>query len=153
MEENAIVEQSGLGQFAQQLWSRQIGHHADECEDDELERLEEECQLAVPEGTASAKHLYSTRTVLKATPKELSPSGQVYQRVQHSQVEYLRPSMSIRSSHSLFASSVKPLPPPKAPSLMRWMHTANLMSSPQHSENSQSPRRGKLHSALRKLTG
>nr|UVK78425.1 MAG: movement protein [Hubei polero-like virus 2]UVK78431.1 MAG: movement protein [Hubei polero-like virus 2] len=149
--EHALVEQEGI-QFGRSLWSHQLGQHG-EIEDDQLDLIEEEANFETPEGPATARHLCSTRTLSRATPKEQSPSGLVYQRASRSLVECSKPTMNIRSLKSTFVSSVNPLPPPKDPSLMRWIHTVNSQSLAPRLENSPSQKRGKLRSALQKLTG
>ena len=127
----ANQQRQGLSQW---LWSKPLGQHeAEDDDEDEIVQLAEEAWDEDRE--AQCKHLYSARTHSKATPPECSSSGRIYQRVQHSLVEFSKPSMNIRSQWSSYSSSQKPLPQIEAPSLMRstphatWLPSALLLGN------------------------
>lgn len=120
------------------LWSTPLGdHHAEDDNEETADALIEEAEL---EEGAQAKHSYFQRTISRAVPQEVSLSGRLYQRAQHSALEYSRPTMNIRSSWSSWSSSPRPLPPPRAPSLMSWTPTASLAPSNPRLINLESPR-------------
>nr|WEW07532.1 movement protein [Cucurbit aphid-borne yellows virus] len=133
------------------LWSTPLGDHRAEDDNEETaDALIEEAEL---EEEAQAKHLYFQRTISRAVPQEVSPSGRLYQRAQHSALEYLRPTMNIRSSWSSWSSSPRPLPPPRVPSLMSWTPTASLAPSNPRLINLESPRMDCDVGPLSKSTG
>nr|QDG00390.1 P4 [Maize yellow mosaic virus]QDG00397.1 P4 [Maize yellow mosaic virus] len=120
---------------SQWLLSRQIRvEDALEDEDDQVETLQEDLES----DEARGRLLYFQRTLSRAMPPEKSPSGRLYQSVQHSVAEFSRPTMSIRSQRSYWSSSPRPLPPPKVPSLMNLIHTTSSHPSPPPLTNSQS---------------
>nr|QDL88271.1 movement protein [Phasey bean mild yellows virus] len=120
------------------LWSKPLGYHAAEDDNDEAaDALLEEAEL---EEDARAKHLCYQRTISRAVPLDQSPSGRLYQRSLNSVLEYSRPTMNIRSSWSHWSSSPRPLPPPQVPSLMSWTPIANIAPSNPRLINSESPR-------------
>ncbi|AIY62172.1 P4 [Sauropus yellowing virus] len=141
------------GRFNLSLLSRQMGNHEDGIEDDVIDYGIEEIEGELPEGLCKARLLSLTRTTSKAVPMEQSSSGRIYQKASHCQQECLKPTMSIKSSWSTYASSVNPLPQRKGQSLMNWTPTANLMRLSPLSENSPSPKVGKQRSVLRRLMG
>nr|QIM58525.1 hypothetical protein [Cucurbit aphid-borne yellows virus] len=133
------------------LWSTPLGDHRAEDDNEETaDALIEEAEL---EEEAQAKHLYFQRTISRAVPQEVSPSGRLYQRAQHSALEYSRPTMNIKSSWSSWSSSPRPLPPPQAPSLMSWTPTASLAPSNPRLINLESPRMDCDDGQLNRLTG
>nr|BBJ35823.1 movement protein [Cucurbit aphid-borne yellows virus] len=120
------------------LWSTPLGdHRADDDHEETADALIEEAEL---EEEAQAKHSYFQRTISRAVPQEVSLSGRLYQRAQHSALEYSRPTMNIRSSWSSWSSSPRPLPPPRVPSLMSWTPTASLAPSNPRLISLESPR-------------
>ncbi|AYN77814.2 P4 [Pumpkin polerovirus] len=120
------------------LWSKPLGQHSAEDDDEETaDVLIEEAEL---EEDAKARHSYFQKTISWAVPQEVSPSGRLYQRAQHSALEYSRPTMNIKSQWLSWSSSPRPLPPPQAPSLMSWTPIANLAPSNPRLINSESPR-------------
>ncbi|UKD40726.1 movement protein [Tobacco polerovirus 2] len=139
--------------FALSLWSHPLGQHGVEVEDDEVEAGTEEAEMELEEGRATARLSSSTRTQSRMVPQELSPSGRLYQRASRFQVEFSKPTMSIRSQWSTYASSVNPLPQRRAPSLTSWTPTASLLASNPPCVSSPSPKAGKLRSGLRRLMG
>nr|AFK28054.1 movement protein [Cucurbit aphid-borne yellows virus] len=119
------------------LWSTPLGDHRAEDDNEETaDALIEEAEL---EEEARAKHSYFQRTISRAVPQEVSPSGRLYQRAQHSALEYSRPTMNIKSLWSSWSSSPRPLPPPRVPSLMSWTPTASLAPSNPRLINLESP--------------
>nr|P10471.1 RecName: Full=Movement protein P17; Short=MP; AltName: Full=17 kDa protein; AltName: Full=MP17 [Potato leafroll virus]CAA32107.1 unnamed protein product [Potato leafroll virus] len=124
-----------LTEFSQWLWSRPLGNPG--AEDVEEEAIAAQEELEFPEDEAQARHSCLQRTTSWATPKEVSPSGRVYQTVRLSRMEYSRPTMSIRSQASYFSSSARPLPPPPAPSLMSWTPIAKYHPSSPTSTSSK----------------
>nr|AHJ59960.1 movement protein [Cucurbit aphid-borne yellows virus]AHJ59978.1 movement protein [Cucurbit aphid-borne yellows virus] len=133
------------------LWSTPLGDHRAEDDNEETaDALIEEAEL---EEEAQAKHLYFQRTISRAVPQEVSPSGRLYQRAQHSALEYSRPTMNIRSSWSSWSSSPRPLPPPRVPSLMSWTPTASLAPSNPRLISLESPRMDCDGGQLSRLTG
>nr|AHJ59951.1 movement protein [Cucurbit aphid-borne yellows virus]AHJ59954.1 movement protein [Cucurbit aphid-borne yellows virus] len=133
------------------LWSTPLGDHRAEDDNEETaDALIEEAEL---EEEAQAKHLYFQRTISRAVPQEVSPSGRLYQRAQHSALEYSRPTMNIRSSWSSWSSSPRPLPPPRVPSLMSWTPTASLAPSNPRLISLESPRMDCDDGQLSRLTG
>nr|QBC36457.1 movement protein [Cucurbit aphid-borne yellows virus] len=133
------------------LWSTPLGDHR--AEDDNEETADALIKEAEPEEGARVKHLYFQGTISRAVPQEVPPSGRLYQRAQHSSLEYSRPTMNIRSSWSSWSSSPRPLPPPRAPSLMSWTPTASLAPSNSRLINLESPRMDCDDGQLGKLTG
>nr|AHJ60027.1 movement protein [Suakwa aphid-borne yellows virus] len=119
------------------LWSKPLAHHsADDDDDETCDALLEEAELE----DARAKHLYLAKTVSRAVPPEQSLSGRLFQRAQHSALEYSRPTMSIKSQWSSWSSSPRPLPPPPVPSLMSWTPIASSLPSNPRLINLESPR-------------
>nr|QIM58521.1 hypothetical protein [Cucurbit aphid-borne yellows virus] len=112
--------------------------------------LIEEAEL---EEEVQAKHLYFQRTISRAVPQEVSPSGRLYQRAQHSALEYSRPTMNIRSSWFNWSSSPRPSPLPTIPSLMSWTPTASLAPSNPRLISLGSPRMDCDDGQLSKSTG
>nr|WMV94198.1 movement protein [Pepper vein yellows virus 10]WMV94205.1 movement protein [Pepper vein yellows virus 10] len=139
--------------FALSLWSHPMGEHGGEIEEDEMEAGTEEAVMELEEGQATARLSSSTRTQSRIVPQAQSHSGRLYQRASRFQVEFSKPTMSIRSQWSTFASSVNPLPQRRAPSLTSWTPTASLIVSNPPCASSPSPKAGKLRSGLRKLMG
>nr|UDF37943.1 P4 [Melon aphid-borne yellows virus] len=132
------------------LWSKPLANHNAEDDDDETQDvLLEEAELE----DAQVKHLYSAKTISRAVPPEQSLSGRLYQRAQHSALEYSRPTMSIKSQWSSWSSSPRPLPPPQVPSLMSWTPTASLTPSNPRLINLESRRVDLEHGARSSLTG
>ncbi|ADM83579.2 putative movement protein [Pepper vein yellows virus 2] len=136
--------------FALSLWSHPLGAHGGEIEDDEVEAGTE---IELEEGRATAKLSSSTRTQSRIVPQELSPSGRLYQRASRFQVEFSKPTMSIKSQWLIYASSANPLPQRKAPSLTSWTPTASLLVSNPPCASSPSPKAGKRPFGLRRLMG
>nr|WEV94024.1 movement protein [Cucurbit aphid-borne yellows virus]WEV94027.1 movement protein [Cucurbit aphid-borne yellows virus] len=133
------------------LWSTPLGDHRAEDDNEETaDALIEEAEL---EEEAQAKHLYFQRTISRAVPQEVSPSGRLYQRAQHSALEYSRPTMNIRSSWFNWSSSPRPLPPPRVPSLMSWTPTASLAPSNPRLISLESPRMDCDDGQLSRSTG
>nr|QBC65212.1 movement protein [Turnip yellows virus] len=134
-----------LSALSQWLWSKPLGQHSADQDDDEEATTGQE-ELLLPREQAQARHLFSRRTISREVPAEQSRSGRVYQTARHSLMEYSRPTMSIRSQWSFWSSSPKPLPKIPVPSLTSWTHTVNSTLSPQLSTNSgsQSPGGGRL---------
>lgn len=120
-----------------------------EIEDDDLVEYEEEAEIQMEGGPASASLMNSTRTISRTVPQEQSPSGHLFQRRTNLLRELSCPSMSIRSRLSLLSTSQKPLPPPLAPSLMSWTPSASLINSSQPSTSS--PSRGAVRGRLKQL--
>ncbi|DAZ87616.1 TPA_asm: P4 protein [Paspalum notatum polerovirus] len=135
VEQGAVDALSLIATPNQWLWSRPIDvDNALEDEDDQVETLQEDLES----DEARGRLLYFQRTRSRATPPENSPSGRLYQSVQHSVVEFSKPTMSIRSQRSLWSSSPRPLPPLKVPSLMSLTHTTSSAHLLPQSTNSQS---------------
>nr|WNR61594.1 movement protein [Bitter gourd yellowing crumple virus] len=133
------------------LWSTPLGDHRAEDDNEETaDALIEEAEL---EEEARAKHLYFQRTISRAVPQEVSLSGRLFQRAQHSALEYSRPTMNIRSSWFSWSSSPRPLPPPRVPSLMSWTPTASLAPSNPRLISLESPRMDCDGGQLSRLTG
>nr|AFM68927.1 P4 [Cucurbit aphid-borne yellows virus] len=133
------------------LWSTPLGgHHAEDDNEETADALIEEAEL---EDEARAKHLYFQRTISRAVPQEVSLSGRLYQRAQHSALEYSRPTMNIKSAWSSWSSSPRPLPPPQVPSLMSWTPTASLAPSNPRLISLESPRMDCEDGQLGRLTG
>nr|UID85579.1 P4 [Cotton leafroll dwarf virus] len=148
MEEDDHVDATGVGKISQWLWSRPLGtHNAEEDEDEEVVVGQEEAFLADQE--LRARHLFSQKTISREVPAEQSRSGRVYQTAQLSAMECSRPTMSIRSQWSYWSSSPRPLQPPPVRSLTSWIHTVNSAPSPQQLTNSASRRTG--GNSLRRL--
>nr|QKG32975.1 movement protein [Turnip yellows virus] len=134
-----------LSALSQWLWSKPLGqHNADQDDDEEAVTGQEE--LFLPEEQVRARHLFSQKTISREVPAEQSRSGRVYQTARHSLMECSRPTMSIKSQWSFWSSSPKPLPKIPVPSLTSWTHTVNSTPFPQLSTNSgsQSPVGGRL---------
>nr|AEI55841.1 movement protein [Chickpea chlorotic stunt virus] len=132
---------SGLGAATQWLWSRPLGSHsAEEDEEETVDALQEEAQL---EDEGQARHSYFRKTTSRAVPQELSRSGRVYQTAQLSALEYLGPTMNIKSQWSSWSSSPRPLPPPQGRSLTSLIPTANSLRLGPTSINLESPRMDK----------
>nr|CRL92758.1 MP [Spinach yellows virus] len=129
-----------LSALSQWLWSKPLGQHNADLDDDEEVTTGQE-ELLLPEEQVQARHLFSQKTISREVPAEQSRSGRVYQTARHSLMEYSRPSMSIKSRWSLWSSSPRPLPKTPVPSLTSWTHTVNSIPFPQLSINSgsQSP--------------
>ncbi|USV27790.1 P4 [Soybean chlorotic leafroll virus] len=145
--EDVLIKFQDVGEW---LWSKPLGYHDDQEDNDETaDALIEEAELE--EG--QAKHLYYQRTISRAVPPEVSPSGRLYQRSQNSVMEYSRPSMSIKSQWSSWSSSPRPLPLPQAPSLTSWTPIANTAPSNRQLTSSESPRVAREHGELKRLTG
>nr|UGD08565.1 P4 protein [Turnip yellows virus] len=134
-----------LSALSQWLWSKPLGQHNADLDDDE-EAVTGQEELLLPEEQARARHLFSQKTISREVPAEQSRSGRVYQTARHSLMEYSRPTMSIKSQWSFWSSSPKPLPRIPVPSLTSWTHTVNSTPFPQLSTNSgsQSPGGGRL---------
>nr|QOY46928.1 movement protein [Turnip yellows virus] len=126
-----------LSALSQWLWSKPLGQHNADLDDDE-EVITGQEELFLPEEQAQARHLFSRKTISREVPAEQSRSGRVYQTAQHSLMEYSRPTMSIKSRWSFWSSSPKPLPKTPVPSLTSWTHTVNSIHSPQRLTNSGS---------------
>nr|AQU42708.1 P4 [African eggplant yellowing virus] len=151
MEGGHGVEQ--FDQFSKWLWQYPVGNH-EGVEDDVTETGVEEFEEDLgAEGIATAKLSSSTRTLSRTTPPEQSSSGRIFQRASHFQAAYSKPTMSIRSQWSTYASSVNPLPPQRAPSLMSWIPTVSSKVSSPRLESSPSPKAGRPRSGLRRLMG
>nr|AHC97242.1 movement protein [Polerovirus IRTuYK132] len=144
-EDDHAGSQDALSELSQWLWSRPLGqHNADRDDDEEVITGQEE--LFLPEEQVRARHLFSQKTILREVPAERSRSGRVYQTARHSLMEYSRPTMSIKSQWSFWSSSPRPLPKTPVPSLTSWTHTVNSIHFPQQLTNSgsQSPGRSRL---------
>ncbi|QCH41155.1 P4 [Pepper whitefly borne vein yellow virus] len=140
-------------QFSKWLWQYPVGNH-EGVEDDETETGVEEYEEDLgQEGVATAKLSSLTRTLSRITPPGQSSSGRVFQRASHFQAVYSKPTMSIKSQWSTYASSVNPLPQQKAPSLMSWIPIVSSKVSNPRLESSPSPKAGRPRSGLRRLTG
>nr|QOY46998.1 movement protein [Turnip yellows virus] len=134
-----------LSALSQWLWSKPLGqHNADQDDDEEAVTGQEE--LFLPEEQVRARHLFSQKTISREVPAEQSRSGRVYQTARHSLMECSRPTMSIKSQWSFWSSSPRPLPKIPVPSLTSWTHTVNSTPFLQLSTNSgsQSPGGGRL---------
>lgn len=134
-----------LSALSQWLWSKPLGqHNADQDDDEEAVTGQEE--LFLPEEQVRARHLFSQKTISREVPAEQSRSGRVYQTARHSLMECSRPTMSIKSQWSFWSSSPRPLPKIPVPSLTSWTHTVNSTPFPQLLTNSgsQSPGGGRL---------
>nr|ADR74373.1 movement protein [Beet western yellows virus] len=138
-------KQGALSALSKWLWSRPLGQHDAEIDDDEEAEIGTE-ELYLPEEQVQARHSFSRRTISREVPVDQSRSGRVYQTAQHSLMEYSRPTMSIKSQWSLWSSSPRPLPRTPAPSLTSWTHTVNSVHSPPQLTNSgsRSPGGGRL---------
>lgn len=134
------------------LWSKPLGQHNAEIDDDEEVELTEEF-LELPEQEVQSRHSNFRKTVSWETPPEQSRSGRVYQTVRLSQMESSRPTMNIRSSHLYWSSSPRPLALPPAPSLTSWTHTVNNLPFPALSGNSPSRKGGSGSSRPKSLMG
>nr|QLJ58264.1 P4 [Cotton leafroll dwarf virus] len=149
MEEDDHVDATGVGKISQWLWSRPLGtHNAEDDEDEEVVTGQEDAFLADQE--LQARHLFSRKTISREVPQEQSRSGRLYQTAQLSAMECSRPTMNIRSQWSYWSSSPRPLQHPPVPSLTRWIHTVNCLPSPPRLTNSESLRMG--GSSLRRLS-
>nr|AYA84109.1 P4 protein [Beet western yellows virus]WEH00678.1 P4 protein [Beet western yellows virus] len=131
--------------ISQWLWSKPLGQHDAQIDDDEEVETGIE-ELTLPEEQVQARHLFSRKTISREVPAEQSRSGRVYQTAQHSLMEYSRPTMNIKSRWSLWSSSPRPLPKTPVPSLTSWTHTVNSTHSHPQLTNlgSQSPGGGRL---------
>nr|AHC97238.1 movement protein [Polerovirus IRBWL433] len=132
-----------LSDLSQWLWSKPLGQHNADLDDDE-EVITGQEELFLPEEQVRARHLFSQKTILREVPAEQSRSGRVYQTARHSLMEYSRPTMSIKSQWSFWSSSPKPLPKTPVPSLTSWTHTVNSTPFPQQLTNSGSQSPGKV---------
>nr|QSG73619.1 MP [Turnip yellows virus] len=144
-EDDHVGKHDALSALSQWLWSKPLGqHNADQDDDEEAGTGQEE--LFLPEEQVRARHLFSQKTISREVPAEQSRSGRVYQTARHSLMEDSRPTMSIKSQWSFWSSSPKPLPKIPVPSLTSWIHTVNSTPFPQLSTNSgsQSPGGGRL---------
>nr|AHK05712.1 P4 [Brassica yellows virus] len=144
-EDDHAGKHDALSALSQWLWSKPLGqHNADQDDDEEAVTGQEE--LFLPEEQVRARHLFSQKTISREVPAEQSRSGRVYQTARHSLMECSRPTMSIKSQWSFWSSSPKPLPKIPVPSLTSWTHTVNSTPFPQLSINSgsQSPGGGRL---------
>lgn len=144
-EDDHAGKQGAFSEISQWLWSKPLGQHNAELDDDEEVTTGQE-ELFLPEEQVLARHLFSQKTISREVPAEQSRSGRVYQTARHSLMEYSRPTMSIKSQWSFWSSSPKPLPKIPVPSLTSWTHTVNSIHSPPQLTNSgsQSPGRGGL---------
>lgn len=132
---------SGLGAATQWLWLRPLGSHsAEDDEEEAVDALQEEAQL---EDEGQARHSYFRKTTSRVVPQEVSRSGRVYQTAQLSALEYLGPTMNIKSQWSSWSSSPRPLPPPQGRSLTSLIPTANPLRLGPTSINLESPRMDK----------
>ncbi|UIW24994.1 P4 [Cotton leafroll virus] len=148
MEEDDHVDATGVGKISQWLWSKPLGtHNADDDEDEEVVIGQEDAFLADQE--LQARHSFSRKTISREVPQDQSRSGRLYQTALLSAMECSRPTMSIRSQWSYWSSSPRPLQHPPVPSLTKWIHTVNCLPSPPRLTNSESPRTG--GSSLRRL--
>nr|ACF48401.1 P4 movement protein [Beet western yellows virus] len=144
-EDDHAGKHDALSATSQWLWSKPLGQHDAEIDDDE-EALTGVEELSLPEEQVQARHLFSRKTTSREVPADQSRSGRVYQSAQHSLMEYSRPTMNIRSRWSFWSSSPRPLPKAPVPSLTSWTHTVNSIHSPPQLTNSgsQSPGGGRL---------
>nr|UVK78413.1 MAG: movement protein [Plant associated polerovirus 2] len=140
-EDDHAGKHGALDALSQWLWSKPLGQHDAEIDDDE-EALTGREELYLPEVEGRAIHLFSRKTVSREVPAEQSRSGRVYQTAQHSQMAFSRPSMSIKSQWSYWSSSPRPAPNPPVPYLTNWTHTVNSHHSPLQLTSSESPRTG-----------
>ncbi|AAY90042.1 movement protein [Chickpea chlorotic stunt virus] len=132
---------SGLGAATQWLWSKPLGSHsAEDDEEETVDALQEEAQL---EDEGLARHLCFRKTTSRVVPQEVSRSGRVYQTAQLSALEYSGPTMNIKSQWSSWSSSPRPLPPPQGRSLTSLIPTANPLRLGPTSINLESPRMDK----------
>nr|AIZ77387.1 movement protein [Brassica yellows virus]AJL34497.1 movement protein [Brassica yellows virus]QBY26424.1 P4 protein [Brassica yellows virus] len=144
-EDDHAGKQGAFSEISQWLWSKPLGqHNADQDDDEEVTTGQEE--LFLPEEQVRARHLFSQKTISREVPAEQSRSGRVYQTARHSLMECSRPTMSIRSQWSFWSSSPRPLPKTPVPSLTSWTRTVNSTLSPPQLTNSgsQSPGGGRL---------
>ncbi|QZR95590.1 movement protein [Plantago asiatica virus A] len=141
-----------LGAISQWLWSKPLGQHDAEIDDDE-ELITGQEELYLPEWEAEARHLFSQKTVSRETPAGQSRSGRVYQTARHSLMECSRPTMNIRSQWSYWSSSPRQVPNPPVPSLSNWTHTVNSQLFPPQLTNSESPSPGGNRLQRLSLTG
>lgn len=145
---------SGLNVATQWLWSKPLGNHsAEEDEEETVDALLEEAQL---EDEGLARHSYFRKTTSREVPLEVSRSGRVYQTAQLSALEYSGPIMNIKSQWSSWSSSPRPLPPPQGRSLTSLIPTANSHRLGPTSINLESPRVDKglsQRSSLTELSG
>nr|AAX08105.1 putative movement protein [Cotton leafroll dwarf virus]AEK06222.1 P4 [Cotton leafroll dwarf virus] len=149
MEEDDHVGATGVGKISQWLWSKPLGtHNAEDDEDEEVVIGQEDAFLEDQE--LQARHLFSQKTVSREVPQDQSRSGRLYQIARHSAMECSRPTMNIRSQWSYWSSSPRPLQHPPVPSLTKWIHTVNCQPYPPRLTNSESPRTG--GSNLRRLS-
>ncbi|DAZ87623.1 TPA_asm: P4 protein [Piper methysticum polerovirus] len=108
LDDGVVDEQAGtLLERVQWLWFKPPEHNLAEDGDDVIEMLEEEGDL--PEEQAHLRNSSFQKTASWAVPKEVSSSGRVYQSAQLSQLEYSKPTMSIRSRVCSWSSSPRPL--------------------------------------------
>nr|QBC65209.1 movement protein [Turnip yellows virus] len=130
-----------LSALSQWLWSKPLGQHNADQDDDE-EAITGQEELFLPKEQVRARHLFSQRTISREVPAEQSRSGRVYQTARHSLMEYSRPTMSIKSQWSFWSSSLKPLPKIPVPSLTSWTHTVSSTPFPQLSTSLGSQSQG-----------
>nr|CRL92750.1 MP [Lettuce mild yellows virus] len=144
-EDDHAGKHDALSALSQWLWSKPLGQHNADLDDDEEVTTGQE-ELFLPEEQVRARHLFSQKTISREVPAEQSRSGRVYQTARHSLMECSRPTMSIKSQWSFWSSSQRPLPKVPVPSLTSWTHTVNSTPFPQQLTNSgsQSPGRGRL---------
>lgn len=144
-EDDHAGKQGAFSEISQWLWSKPLGQHNADLDDDEEVTTGQE-ELFLPEELVRARHLFSQKTISREVPAEQSRSGRVYQTARHSLMECSRPTMSIKSQWSFWSSSPRPLPKVPVPSLTSWTHTVNSIPFPQQSINSgsQSPGKGRL---------
>nr|UVK78401.1 MAG: movement protein [Plant associated polerovirus 1] len=121
-EDEVGVLAAGLGGATQWLWSKPLGsHNAEDDEDEYVVSLLEEAEL---EDEGRARHSYFQKTTSRAVTPEVSLSGRVYQTAQRSVLEYSRPTIAIKSQWSSWSSSPRPLPPLQVRSLTNLIPTA-----------------------------
>nr|UYL94428.1 MAG: putative Vpg linked protein [Chickpea chlorotic stunt virus] len=129
---------NGLDAATQWLWSKPLGSHsAEDDEEETVDALQEEAQL---EDEVQAKHSYFQKITSRVVPQETSRSGRVYQTAQLSALEFSGPTMNIRSQWLSWSSSPRPLPPPQGRSLTSLIPTANSHRLGPTSINLESPR-------------
>nr|UWJ07810.1 P4 [Beet mild yellowing virus]UWJ07815.1 P4 [Beet mild yellowing virus]UWJ07820.1 P4 [Beet mild yellowing virus] len=144
-EDDHVGKHDALSALSQWLWSKPLGQHNADLDDDEEATTGQE-ELFLPEEQVRARHSFSQKTISREVPADQSRSGRVYQTARHSLMECSRPTMSIKSQWSFWSSSPRPLPKIPVPSLTSWTHTVNSVPfhQPLTSSGSQNPAGGHL---------
>nr|UPP54595.1 P4 [Strawberry polerovirus 1] len=117
--------QGWLDQLSQSMWSKDPLTREQDDVDDEIETEDFEHRDMVSE--ESMKLSSSLRRTSRETPLDISPSGRLYQSIQHSQMVISRPTSTTGLRVSTWNISQNPLIKHQEPLSLRWTRASQQL--------------------------